>query len=144
MRNLALVECWTGCFHGNPMMKIWKQHLLIGSSQTWLFQTWLFAVLRSCALLRPFALFCGLVFALFCGHLRSFARICMSLRPTAFRTPRLGTADLNTINSSTSRKPRKPRDNFLGCGFFAYSWELPAYSGAFLLTIDMLSFFTYN
>ena len=31
-----------------------------------------------------------------------------------------------------------------GCSFFAYSWKLPAYSGAFLLTIDKLSFFTYN
>ena len=27
-----------------------------------------------------------------------------------------------------------------GCGFFAYSWKLPAYSGAFLLTIDHFSF----
>ena len=31
-----------------------------------------------------------------------------------------------------------------GCGFFAYSWRLPAYSGASLLTIDKFSFFTYN
>ena len=31
-----------------------------------------------------------------------------------------------------------------GCGFFAYSWKLPAYSGAFLLTVDNFSFFTYN
>ena len=31
-----------------------------------------------------------------------------------------------------------------GCGFFAYSWKLPAYSGAFLLTIDNFSFFTHN
>ena len=27
-----------------------------------------------------------------------------------------------------------------GCSFFAYSWKLPAYSGAFLLTVDNLSF----
>ena len=33
---------------------------------------------------------------------------------------------------------------FIGCGFFAYSWKLPAYSGAFLLTIDNFSFFTYS
>ena len=32
----------------------------------------------------------------------------------------------------------------IGCGFFAYSWKLPAYSGAFLLTVDNLSFFTYS
>ena len=32
----------------------------------------------------------------------------------------------------------------LGCGFFAYSWKLPAYSGAFLLTVDNFSFFTYS
>ena len=33
---------------------------------------------------------------------------------------------------------------FLGCSFFAYNWKLPAYSGAFLLTVDNFSFFTYN
>ena len=31
-----------------------------------------------------------------------------------------------------------------GCSFFAYNWKLPAYSGAFLLTVDNLSFFTYS
>ena len=31
-----------------------------------------------------------------------------------------------------------------GCGFFAHSWKLPAYSGASLLTVDKFSFFTYN
>ena len=31
-----------------------------------------------------------------------------------------------------------------GCGFFAYSWKLPAYSGAFLLTVDTFSFFAYS
>ena len=31
-----------------------------------------------------------------------------------------------------------------GCGFFAYSWKLPAYSGAFLLTVDKFSSFTYG
>ena len=31
-----------------------------------------------------------------------------------------------------------------GHGFFAYSWKLPASSGAFLLTVDNLSFFAYN
>ena len=33
---------------------------------------------------------------------------------------------------------------FFGCGFFAYSWKLPAYSGAFLLTVDNFSFFAYS
>ena len=42
------------------------------------------------ALLRPFALFCGLAFALSCAHLRSFANICVFLRPTAFRTTAFG------------------------------------------------------
>ena len=28
--------------------------------------------------------------------------------------------------------------------FFAYSWKLPAYSGAFLLTVDNFRFFTYS
>ena len=31
-----------------------------------------------------------------------------------------------------------------GCSFFAYSWKLPAYSGAFLLTVDNFSIFTYS
>ena len=31
-----------------------------------------------------------------------------------------------------------------GCGFFAYSWKLPAYSGASLLTVDNFSFFAYS
>ena len=31
-----------------------------------------------------------------------------------------------------------------GCGFFAYSWKLPAYSGAFLLTVGNFSFFAYS
>ena len=34
--------------------------------------------------------------------------------------------------------------NDKGCGLFAYSWKLPAYSGAFLHTIDHFSFFAYN
>ena len=33
---------------------------------------------------------------------------------------------------------------FGGCGFFAYNWKLPAYSGASLLTANNFSFFTYN
>ena len=28
--------------------------------------------------------------------------------------------------------------------FFAYNWKLPAYSGAFFLTVDKFSFFTYS
>ena len=31
-----------------------------------------------------------------------------------------------------------------GCGFYAYSWKLPAYGGAFLLTVDKFSFFAYS
>ena len=31
-----------------------------------------------------------------------------------------------------------------GCGFFAYSWKLPAYSGAFLLTVYNFRFFAYS
>ena len=31
-----------------------------------------------------------------------------------------------------------------GCSFFAYSWKLPAYSGAFSLTVDNFSFFAYS
>ena len=31
-----------------------------------------------------------------------------------------------------------------GCSFFAYSWKIPAYSGAFLLTVDNFSSFTHS
>ena len=47
-----------------------------------------------------------------------------------------------TLQAGSSRK------TFLigrfGCGFFAYRWKLPAYSGAFLLTVDNFSFFAYS
>ena len=43
-----------------------------------------------CALLRPFAFFCGLAFALFCVHLRPFACLCVFLRTTASRTTAFG------------------------------------------------------
>ena len=69
----------------------------LGSSQTWLFQTWLFVIFmwkRSfalcCALLHSFALFCAPAFALFCALLRAFA--CFCVRPRLER-PRLGTAE---------------------------------------------------
>ena len=32
----------------------------------------------------------------------------------------------------------------MDAAFFAYSWRLPAYSGAFLLTVDDFSFFAYS
>ena len=69
-----------------------------GSSQTRLFQTWLFAILRGSTLWRPFALFlrsyaCTLLctlrsFADFCGF--AFALFCVFLHPTAFRTTPFG------------------------------------------------------
>ena len=40
-----------------------------------------------------------------------------------------------------------PTLNTCFCGmrlFFAYSWKLPAYNGAFFLTIDNFSFFTFS
>ena len=41
------------------------------------------------------------------------------------------------------RWPKMPHHE--GCGFFAYSWKLPAYSGVlFLLTVDSFRFFTYS
>ena len=40
---------------------------------------------------------------------------------------------------STEVLPTNP--SFFGCGFFAYNWKFPAYSGAFWLTVDNFSFF---
>ena len=39
---------------------------------------------------------------------------------------------------------RSSETYYNGCSFFAYSWKLPTYSGAFLLTVDNFSFFAYN
>ena len=81
-----------GCLYCNLYCTHLALSQKLGVPQTWLFQTWLFALL--CALFRPFATFCALlrtcVFALFCAHLRSFARICVFLRPTAFKTTAFG------------------------------------------------------
>ena len=56
----------------------------IGSSQTWLFQTWSFTTITLfCALLRPCALFCGL-------DSLEVALFCVFLRTPAFRTTALG------------------------------------------------------
>ena len=46
--------------------------------------------------------------------------------------------------TARAEDPRTSDGETKGCGFFAYSWKLPAYSGAFLLTVDNFSFFTYN
>ena len=69
----------------------------VGSSQIWLFQTWLFAIFTQkrsfalfCTLLRSFALFCALLYALICALLRTFA--CFCVRPRLER-PRLGTIE---------------------------------------------------
>ena len=43
-----------------------------------------------CTLLCSFALICGLAFAVFRAHLRSFALICVFLHPTVFRTTAFG------------------------------------------------------
>ena len=67
----------------------------------WLFQTWLLAFFTPkssfplfYAILRSFALFCGLAFALFCAHLRSFVLLCVFLRMMAFRTTAFGNCRL--------------------------------------------------
>ena len=80
--------------------------LLLGSSQMVVSKlvVWNFTRKHSFALfcsLRFFALFnADLHFALFCAHLRSFACICVFLRPTAFRTTAFG----NCRSTSNSTK----------------------------------------
>ena len=76
----------------------------IGSSQTWLFQTWLFAIFvqkRSvapfCALLRSFADLRLHSFARIWALLRSIACFCV---PPRLERPRLGTAEVKAL-----RKP---------------------------------------
>ena len=53
------------------------------------------------------------------------------------------------FQAPTFRDPRFGPAEFIaglcfGCGFFAYSWKLPAYSGAFVLTVGNLSFRTHS
>ena len=49
-----------------------------------------------------------------------------------------------TIQRQRCIKFRVLRAQDFGYGFFAYNWKLPAYGGAFLLTVDTFSFFTYS
>ena len=41
-------------------------------------------------------------------------------------------------------KNKGQASNHFGCSFFAYRWNLLAYSGAFLLTVDSFSSFAYT
>ena len=66
--------------------------------------------------------------ALFEHFLRKSAQMCFFLRMLGRK---------NTKNTHTQKKGSD-------AAFFAYSWKLPAYSGAFLLTVDNFSFFTYS
>ena len=82
----ALAESW----NGQKYLGVNR----IGSSQTWLFQTWLFASFFT----QTEALFCALLRSFVDLRLRSFALICVFLRPTTVKTleqPRLGTTELS-------------------------------------------------
>ena len=58
---------------------------LIGSSPTWLFRTWLFAVFTWKRSFASFCALCAFLWTCFCALFRSFVWICVFLRPTAFR-----------------------------------------------------------
>ena len=78
--------------------------LKLGSSQTWLFQTWLFAFYAEAlfrALLRSFADLRLRSFALICALLRAFA--CFCVRPRLERQ-RLGTAENTRIAKGEASK----------------------------------------
>ena len=73
-------------------------------------------------------------------------RSLQSISRTLSFSVRLGTPFL--LRSAARRGPLRAghgmsssaEDISNGCGFVAYSWKLPAYSGAFLLTVDKFSF----
>ena len=68
----------------------------LGSSQSWLFQTWLLQFLCGSALLRSFAPCCALLRSFADLRLRSLALICALLHSFAcfyVRQPHLGTAE---------------------------------------------------
>ena len=81
---------------------------------------------------------------LFCLQLED--EECTNLWKTASTTPLILVASIvqrghfKTKHVNTSQG----KQDILGCGFFAYSWKLPAYSRAFLLTVDNFSFFAYS
>ena len=68
--------------------------------------------LRGSALLRSFAPFCGLAFALLYAHLRSFALICVFLRPTAFRRSAFGNCGFS-VPCQRNRQNTKPEPHDL-------------------------------
>ena len=77
-----------------------------GSSQTWLFQTWLFTIFTWKHSLHTFAPSCALLqtcIALFCAHLRSVAVICMFLQTTAFRTTAFENTSLRVFSMICAR-----------------------------------------
>ena len=63
--------------------------------------------------------------------------------PTAATLQNNNKKEWTLVTQMTSKKVRIGQRSF-GCGFFAYSWKLPAYSGAFLRTIQNLSFSVYS
>ena len=74
---------------------------------------------------------------------------CTSSRHFAFITKVHETAHGGMYRTRTPLPVRVAHQSILegfnmGCGFCAYNWRLPAYSGAFLLTVDNFSFFTCN
>ena len=94
------------------MVGTWKQipvefsQQIFGSSQTWLFQAWLFAM------------FMGNVFLHL--RLRSFALICVFLRPTAFRTTAFGNCRICASRTNLQFPTRQP------CGWaFWLRWQRP-------------------
>ena len=67
-------------------------------------------------------------------------------RETDFETLSLPVAKiLSPVARQAPTKTTTARD-VTGCGFFAYSWKFPAYSGVFLFFFQLTSFafFTYN
>ena len=75
------------------------------------------------ALLRSFALFCGLAFALFCTHLPSFALICVFLRTTAFRTTTQMSSVCETVLSETVLGPFRNKHDSLGWRQVSSMWS---------------------
>ena len=67
--------------------------------------------------------------------------VCHGANVDAVEWPKLDL--LNWVSARHWRLSRR-KSRKSGCSFFAYSWKLPAYSGAFLLTIDSFSFLAYN
>ena len=81
---------WMLSTSDNRLYRSAGREMFIGSSQSWSFQTWLFAIFTRKGSFALFVPFCALLCSCVCALLRSFA--CFCVQPRVER-PRLGISE---------------------------------------------------